>query len=159
MMGYTAAEIGISCLGALCYGIAFALGALAVLIAARELPFILRLPYHVLVFEGRLTSLPSPCDSCHSFGTRLCQLAVALRCIIFTVGYVLISYIFLDGALRLYMLLLSACIATLTYKLLKGGALVLSDRVILTVFVIPILILRILTYIPRRIYLHFTVKP
>ena len=158
MMGYTAAEIGIACLGALCYGIAFALGSIAVLIVARELPFILRLPYHVLVYE-RLASLPSPCDGSHRFGNRLCQIAVAIRCVIFSVGYILVSYIFLDGALRLYMLLLASCIATLTYRLLKSGALMLSDRVILSVFVIPMLILRILTYVPRRIYLHFTVKP
>ena len=34
-MGYTAAEIGISCLGAICYGVLFALAALAVSVAVR----------------------------------------------------------------------------------------------------------------------------
>ena len=159
MMGYTAAEIGISCLGAICYGVLFALAALAVSVAVREAVFIPSLLRCAFVYEGSPWRLPAATHGALPLSGWVHQTASAATCILFTVGYIITSYATLDGALRLYTLVLSLVPAIFTYEILKSGVKRLSGRLIYAIFVVPILILRLLIYIPRRICLYLATKP
>ncbi len=148
MMTFSAAEILRSCICALAYGAGASLLLIVLVICARQLGYILSLPRHALIYEGRILDLPKQGDKSGVIrNTRsVGEILTALKIILFAVGYIIFSYYALDGEIRLYTLALSLVAFFLARKLLSGLSVKLSDKLIFAIFAIPLLILRILIY-------------
>ena len=151
-MTFTTEEIFSSVIFALAYGVIFAIFRSVVVALKQSVSLMLDMLKTTLDFE-KIFPLPSfgKMKINHKSNTFISVVSIFL----FAVGFSLVSYLSLDGQIRLYMLVLSFA----SFYLSKTTFLVIFSRVILSVvkalFILLAPVLRIVVWLPKRVYNHF----
>ena len=147
MIVFSLRQILLSCLYSAIYGFSFAVILIALLVLSDTLVLFFRAIRSVVAYEGRITALSAWDKDVkpRSRGWRP-ELAVGVGAFLYSVGYVLLSYYALDGAVRLYTFIIALLAVFFTYKLAAGGARRMFERVFFVIFCPLVLFLRILTY-------------
>ena len=151
MMTFSTEEIFSSVIFALAYGAIFAIILSFVVVLKESLVAILDMLKTTLSYE-KIFPLPSFSGVKISYKSSAFISVIAV--FLFAVGFSLLSYMSLDGQLRLYMLILSFA----SLYLSKIAIFDIFSRVILLAlkafFIIIALIVRVALWLPKRLYNH-----
>ena len=151
MMTFSAGEIFSSVVYALIYGIAFAM-MLSAIKAIKEGIYASLEYLKNLSWNDRIFSLPSLKRV--NFIHRTSAVAHALSILLFAVGFSLLSYLSLDGQIRLYMLILSFA----SFYMSKNAFFGFLKRIVFIALGIPVSLIAIALRITLKISKRLTKK-
>lgn len=163
MTFFTLEEILSSILSAALFGAVFAVILVVLAVVFKELQLILSLPWQVFSYQGSIKSKPTVrvlLPKSGKFSSFLDGAAVFVKILLFTVGFILLSYHSLDGSVRIYMLIISLAAYFSVKMLLEMSIFILFDRLFTWLWHRLIIILRIVTLPISRLiffiwkYLH-----
>jgi len=147
-------------LSALIYGLVFSLIIFAASIADYFITQFFRGIYLCVIYDGRITDvyIPKTKEKKNTENKFLSNLVCALKILLFTLGFIFVSYSVFDGEIRLFALAL----ASFSFFIFSGYVFSIPKRVIfwiLSKIVAYICILtRIILYPFRQIVLYFVKK-
>ena len=151
MMTFSAGEIFSSVVNALIYGIAFAM-MLSAIKAIKEGIYASLEYLKNLSKNDRIFSLPSLKRV--NFIHRTSAVAHALSILLFAIGFSLLSYLSLDGQIRLYMLILSFA----SFYMSKNAFFGFSKRIVFIALGIPVALIAMALRITLKISKRFNKK-
>lgn len=145
---------------ALIYGLIFSFVILSISTVAFIISQIFRGVFLSVFYNGRLTDvlIPKSKEKKSKENKFLSNLACALKIIIFTLGFILVSYSAFDGEIRLFALVISI----LSFFVFSRYVFPIPERIIFLIFSKIIayfcILIRIILYPLRRIVLCFVKK-
>ena len=152
MMTFTTEEMFSSVIFALAYGAIFAIFLSFIVILKQSISLMLDMLKTTLDFE-KIFPLPSfgKMKINHKSNTFISVVSIFL----FAVGFSLLSYLSLDGQIRLYMLVLSFASFYLSKTAFIGILSWMILFVVKALFILLAPVLRIVLWLPKRVYNHF----
>lgn len=156
MTHFTLSEIFSSILSALIFGALLAIALIAASVIYRQLFKLKLLPKAIFLYDGSLMSAKSAITytekaKVKKYTKALHEFYAFFRVVLFSSLFLLLSYYALDGAFRIYMLIVSLGALFSVKYLLTHTFVPIAEKVFETVFYGIIILFRILTFPMKRI--------
>ncbi len=155
MMYFSIAEIFLSLLYASIFGGGFFLFYIVVKVLKREVKKISFLPGLLIRYDK---ILEKPTINRGRINYSFDSMISAILAIIYSLGFLLLSYYALDGCLRIYLLFVSLAAFLIPKKLLTERLLWLTEKLFDSVFYLVTILLRIAIFPFLRLVLRFKAK-
>lgn len=156
MMHFTVSEIFSSVLFAFIFGAGCAFLYMLALSIFDQLAYILLFPKYIFCYSEKILSIPPKTNSGRK--EKGSPVLTFFSIIIFTLGFILLSYFALDGSIRLYMLVISLSSLFLVKKVLLSKIFSLLNISVYYLFSYIIIALRVVTYPFLRSFFYIKKK-